>query len=447
MAVLLRRLFGLRSISALEYNQFRASFYRKQVCFAAERNLFFSHNGDMLPCCFNREFVFGDVDSQKIPGVLSGERRRTLAEKLRNNDFSSGCEVCHKKIETCDYRSIGARVYDFFHAPTNPMPLIMEFELSQNCNLDCIMCPPELHAHSRSTVYNEEFLDGLKPYLLKLKKARFFGGEPFLIQEYYAIWDFLITNNKTCLNLVQTNGTVLSQRIKDILTNGNFALSISVDSLQKEMYEKIRAGAHFEQFQENLNWFFDHTKRKKTYINFAICPMTVNAKEIPEIVRFANNLGARVNFNTVDFPKTLSLKHLPSSELKEIILLYKTEEFKSRNSVARYNAQHFRSLISRIEGYFRDAISNEQEVRVSFTKAELLELLQRKLPHTAEDALLDKLKLAVDGLKMEIKLRETDVLQINSVESLVFEAWVAGNANAALIEKFSAIILYGFQEM
>src|SRR6185295_19977224 len=73
-------------------------------------------------------------------------------------------------------------------------PKLMEFEISNVCNLECTMCTGFFSSsirHNREhlppikTPYDDAFVRQLEPFVPHLKAARFLGGEPFLIRTYY----------------------------------------------------------------------------------------------------------------------------------------------------------------------------------------------------------------------------------------------------------------------
>jgi MoaA/NifB/PqqE/SkfB family radical SAM enzyme len=73
----------------------------------------------------------------------------------------------------------------------------------------------------------------------------------------------IIAINPKCLIMVQTNGMVLNERIKNLLSRGNFQIGVSIDSLKKEVYETIRPHGKLERVMENINYFSEYSKRKK----------------------------------------------------------------------------------------------------------------------------------------------------------------------------------------
>ena len=56
----------------------------------------------------------------------------------------------------------------------------------------------------------------------------------------------MIELNPKCKISLQSNGTILNEKIKSILQRGNFHIGLSIDTLDPMRYEKIRSGAKIE---------------------------------------------------------------------------------------------------------------------------------------------------------------------------------------------------------
>ena len=122
----------------------------------------------------------------------------------------------------------------------------MEFEMSNQCNLECIMCNGYVSSSIRQnrdklppvhSPYDEKFVTQLRPFIPHLREAKFFGGEPFLIPLYFKMWDAMMEINPSINIFVITNGTVLTDKVKTLLSLGNFELAVSIDSIRKDRYE------------------------------------------------------------------------------------------------------------------------------------------------------------------------------------------------------------------
>ena len=318
-----------------QYNKSRLNGQRHSLCLAPFTNMYFGHRGRVSACCYNRHHLLGTYPEQSLLSIWRGEKAAELRSKLAKNDLSSGCGSCESLIKSKNFDAVIARNYDLLPINLN-YPSKLEFELSNTCNLECTMCFGEFSSYIRKnrekkpaieSPYDDNFLKQLYDFIPHLHSTRFFGGEPFLIDLYYKIWDKIIDLNPSCQIVVQTNGTVLNNRVKGFLSNGNFNINVSIDSIDKTTYESIRVNAKFEKVMENIRYFYKYCKENGRNLGISICPMPSNWKEIPEMIKFCNRLDAFMYFNTVWYPEEHSLAHLPSSRLSEILSYFDAFEF------------------------------------------------------------------------------------------------------------------------
>jgi MoaA/NifB/PqqE/SkfB family radical SAM enzyme len=234
----------------------------------------------------------------------------------------------------------------------------MEFELSNVCNLACVMCDGRYSSIIRSereklppvhNPYSPGFVKELEEFIPHLSKAKFQGGEPFLISIYYEIWEEIIRLNPKCVISVQTNGTVLNKRIESFLSRGNFHITVSVDAVSRVVFESIRIRGDFQNVMDNISSFRSYCKRKNSYFGVATCPMQQNWHEIPDIINYCNNMDAPVTFNRVWHPPNCALWNTGSEKLDEIHKFYSQINLPEANSTQLHNKQQFNELIRQIE--------------------------------------------------------------------------------------------------
>ena len=65
--------------------------------------------------------------------------------------------------------------------------------------------------------YDDDFITQLEEFIPHLEQAFFVGGEPFMIEIYFKIWEKIVETNPSCMISVQTNGTILNQKVKALL--------------------------------------------------------------------------------------------------------------------------------------------------------------------------------------------------------------------------------------
>jgi len=336
-------------------------------CYAPFVSLYFRTNGDVIACCKNQTFVLGNVSQQRLEDIWRGAQISTLRKALANYRFESGCEFCEWQVQGGAYESAYPWVFEEF--PVSSMepewPAMIEFAGSNTCNFECIMCYGELSSAIRARrdrlpplpkVYSEQFFQDLRKFLPHLKRAKFFGGEPFLSHECFRIWDLMMADGLSIPCHVTTNGSQYNPKVERVLKALPISLSISIDGVTKETLEKIRVNADYERLIANLHRFRDYTRRRKTYLGLSYCLMRQNWHEFGEFLLFADRLGSEVFVNTVIDPSDCSLYTLPPKELSDIADNLEAQSSMLRNRLS-LNRHIWENTIKAIRGS-----ANERQV-------------------------------------------------------------------------------------
>lgn len=379
------------------YNRQRST-NKKALCLAPFTNLYFGRKGNVVSCCHNREHIIGNYPQQSIGQIWNGEKLKELRDYLKHNDLSSGCHVCKWDMEQKNFKEVKALHFDSLPVFAN-FPSMMEFELDNTCNLECAMCSGEFSSTIRKnreckppivSVYDNEFVEQLQPFIPHLKETRFSGGEPFLIDIYYKIWKKINKENPQCLISVQTNGTVLNGRIKEIMEAGSFEIGVSIDSLEKDVYERIRKHARFETVMENVKYFADYCKRKNTNFRISVCAMRENWRELPAYIDFCRQHSALLQIHTVWFPPGSALWNLEEDKLNEISGFLSTYKFNEKEVALDPNYAHYKSFSAQVKHWALGAVNRSNNVVHNFesTSAAKQELLNRLESHVMSDKVL-----------------------------------------------------------
>lgn len=356
------------------YQDSRSCADKGTLCHAPERSMYFGRDGVVSACCYSRASAFGRFPDQTIDEMWRSATAASMRSALRQGELPEGCELCATQILAGNCSNTLAAQYDRL-VPSRPRSLLekllpsrqarpdfpaeMVFELSNKCNLECAMCSGFFSSSIRANreklpaipmQYDDSFLEQLEPYLPHLKRATFLGGEPFLIDLYYGIWERLIEVNPGCHVSITTNGTVYTAKVKRILERLNCGIVLSLDSLTKSTYESIRRNATFEDTMEHFEAFRQNNLRLGKENTIANCPMQVNAREIPDIVDFATEKDARIFFNTVVFPESASIRSLEADQQEELVAFYRERLRTPRSGkFAEANAAALESFCHQIE--------------------------------------------------------------------------------------------------
>lgn len=351
------------------YNKIRNKDKRQFICLAPFSTMLFTQFGEILPCYYNKNIVFGKYPQDDPVDVWFGEKMQKLRENLKSNNMSYGCQDCYNYIKSKNFYSTGAWKYDYLPINKSNFPVSLDFQISNICNLACIMCNGEYSQTVRQwrekkdkypNPYDKQFVEKIKPFIPHLKNASFTGGEVFLIKLYYDIWDAIADINPNVRISVATNGTILNSRVIKYLEKLDFNISISLHSVNKETFEQIRRFSKFEKVMQNFDYFIDYTRRKNTLLTVKICPMRQNAYEIPDLIRFLNSKDVLFQFNNVIFPSYVALWNLPSNELLKLLNFLKKQKYKTETPTQKENMHRIENLILQITNWYKKALEFEK---------------------------------------------------------------------------------------
>ena len=449
------------STNIRQYNKSRfAGANRQSFCYAPSVNMLFSQNGEVRACCHNQEFSIGKYPGQSISEIWNSAKAQELRQNMKDWNLSHGCQICDADLRMGSYNEVRARHFDSLPEQLG-YPTMMEFLLTNTCNLECVMCKGEFSSLIRknreklpalASPYDDAFLKQLEEFIPYLKETRFSGsGEAFAIEMNYKIWEMIIEKNPNCVIMVQTNGTYLNARIRDFLSRGNFQIGVSLDSLKKETYEAIRLNASFERVMENITYFQQYSANKKMKFSISTCVMRENWKELPAFVNFCNSINAVTTFHKVWYPKSHALDNLPAGEIGEIYKYLAGHKFSAQSTTQKSNVAHYEYFTAVVKQWAeadrtREIKQREEENRVKALPVDqLYSYFQNKLrlyinegnfddneKGVMYDEILDKINIILtaqtDSGSKELLLRNAcrwpteviaDSFKTNSIENLV----------------------------
>jgi MoaA/NifB/PqqE/SkfB family radical SAM enzyme len=321
-----------------KYNKMRRDFDWRQkpnldsCCNAPYNNMYFTTQGSVSPCWILPGEVDYWTDGRSINDIWFGKEYNILRHNLQRGVFEKKCEVCYHNIKNKVWPL--AMAYDRFGVNENGYPTLLELELSNECNLECLMCDGFLSSGIRKNRdklpklpmhYNDNFVEQLKEYIPHLKELRFNGGEPFLHKIVYEICMLVSETNPNLQINMATNGVVYNKRVKEILEKCDIRMNISIDGFTKETYEKIRVNSDWVTLMNNFKIFWEYLIEKNCSPSIMVNPMRNNWWEMKEAVRFANKYKCNLWYNTVHHPSHLALHNLPNEKLKDIHIQLKRD--------------------------------------------------------------------------------------------------------------------------
>lgn len=187
------------------------------------------------------------------------------------------------------WRVLTNAFYVFRTGDRAPMPFKLKLENTTFCNLKCKMCPYTKGLNRpKGSLSLEKFkyiYDQIRPCYLNLTGI----GEPLINKDIYEIIKYA-KKNRTFVKL-DSNGMLLNKENSErLLEAGPDILSISLDGMKKETFEKIRGGAVFEIVRGNIKRLTRLKEEKKypTEIHIFMVVQKDNINELSEFIKFGD---------------------------------------------------------------------------------------------------------------------------------------------------------------
>ena len=172
----------------------------------------------------------------------------------------------------------------------------------------------------------------IMPYLQELMLR---GGEVLLDERLGEILESAKKNNVK-VNLI-TNGTLFNEENINFFIDQKINITLSIDSIIKERYEKIRIGSDFNKLISNIKLLSEIRKSKQVTNDFGIniVVMPINYMEIENIIEFAG----KHNFQKVNLlPPIISNRRQYQYKLtKDIVDILESKRKLFYDLAGKYN--------------------------------------------------------------------------------------------------------------
>lgn len=314
------------------YDKTKSSYGVFAMCNAPWNNMYFTATGKVSPCWKLPGYCDNWSKERSIMDIWKGDKFQMYRDALSENKFINRCASCKKDVDDGVWPL--ARAYEGHGINENGYPVYMELELSNQCNLECVMCSGLLSSGIRKNrdklpplpqIYDESFREQMREFLPHLKELRFNGGEPLSQKIVLDVCEDAVDLNPMLPIWMATNGTVYNKRVKYLMDRCNLNFNVSIDSLIPERYSSIRINGHLEDVLRNFDIYRNYCLKKTQYKNQVISglsimvnPMRVNWDEMVNFGVFASEKNVNIWYNTILYPQHLAIWNLPSSEIKNI---------------------------------------------------------------------------------------------------------------------------------
>jgi MoaA/NifB/PqqE/SkfB family radical SAM enzyme len=178
-----------------------------------------------------------------------------------------------------------------------PPPRFASIETTRFCNLSCRMC---VQFNDGTTVSGphmpiEEFeriASSLFPFVERWQPS--VSGEPIMSRDFDRM--VALAQQFGVKGEVFTNGTLLDERMFDLLAQNIGSLVVSFDGATKDTFEFIRVGAQYGAVLGKVRQLVEHCRTvlpadRQPLFGMNCTLMEPNIRELPELVRLASSLG------------------------------------------------------------------------------------------------------------------------------------------------------------
>ncbi|MDE5602734.1 MAG: radical SAM protein [Helicobacter sp.] len=171
-------------------------------------------------------------------------------------------------------------------------PRYFQIETIQACNARCVMCGIEEWKRENAKMEDwifEKILAEIKEHIGEIQRvSAFLGGEP-LLDKGIAKKIALLKQAKVPSVYITTNASLLDRdRALELLQSGIDQVDISFDSLDQQIYEKIRVNLKFKVVRDNILSFIALRNQGgyKTRIRIRMTEMDCNNKELQRMQEY-----------------------------------------------------------------------------------------------------------------------------------------------------------------
>ena len=252
----------------------------------------------------------------------------------------------------------------------------LRLAITDRCNFRCQYCMPaqgaEIVARKELLTYKEMYRIVRVLSELGVDKVRLTGGEPFVRKDFINFLESLAFNDKLKSINLTSNGVLVGQHIAKLETLGIKNINLSIDSLNREKFNKITRRQSFDVVYDTLQ------KLQKSRINLKLNVVVipgVNTDEITDFINLTKNQDISVRF-IEEMPfngkgqrktdkvwnSTVILDHIKSS-FQDIEQLKHTKSSTSNN----YKVKDYKGSFGVIPAFTRTICHDCNRIRITST--------------------------------------------------------------------------------
>ena len=217
---------------------------------------------DKRLCCLSTEVIEHDKG-------FNTDRYRSIRQSMLNNERVSPCSFCDDAEDKKEISQRQKAIKDMqrhdellmsqiadHNSGKELKPYWYDLRISNNCNLRCKMCSPDNSSSiAKAMGIDQPHLTNEPEISVNPDSIRLYlsGGEPFMIRKFADVLEQV--ENKDCEVIVNTNATIINDRMITALSRFNdVCMTVSIDGY-KDTNAKIRIGSDWESIDSNIDLF------------------------------------------------------------------------------------------------------------------------------------------------------------------------------------------------
>lgn len=308
--------------------------------------------GHVYPCSCGwiRGYSFGNIFEQSFEEIWNGEKAKEFRQKLYDNDFS----LC----PGCQNLEILQEINDSEPKLISEPPERILLGLDEFCDVKCIFCRPENYKVNPNLIpegKEDKLLEILSPWLKNAKYVKTNAvGEVFASKSSRELIKNIADNFPNVKFEIITNGIQCTKENIEALnlTNRISMMTISLHAFKESTYNKIVKGGNYKKVIENIH-YLSALKQLGQIERFELhyTVTSVNYKEMPEMVKFCRQVGAKIRFLGLDCSRDLetiynkiNIQDKQHPDYNKLVKVVHSKEFMNAKDVVIQGWEYFTGL-------------------------------------------------------------------------------------------------------
>lgn len=361
-------------------------------------NIYLERNGDYVACGHSSTGNINNSNINTTPAdiAFNDDYFKKLRLDLLNGVRNENCKVCWYKEDKgmTSARQQHNKFYEEYiplcktsDGTIDIQPIQVGIKSDNLCNLKCIMCNQyqssqhekevkemrerdikipiwldKIEEHNKGNFYNTDYIiENIDGIISNKSKLEIQGGEPLISPITHKLFDYLISVNKTDINMtIVINLIGLTDSILDKIKQfPNMELWISWDHIRAEEFRFIRYPADYTMFLNNLKRLVNVKKDK---LGLSITANIFNMFELADILTEVNSIGDELGVKWMDIvfrnmiqPNYFAINYMPT-------IMKQTAVDKIKDYIANNNLNQHSMLYQELINFESTIMSTPEDI-------------------------------------------------------------------------------------